>query len=110
MDGREADESRLREVCESFLGPPTGMAEAVSSDLKNPEWDPCVLVRLVVYLSFKCYAYFLDGKLNRYLKNILKNLSQHTNAHRMNFCLFNIYPIIIVAVLVAFFRTRLAFP
>ncbi|XP_057484159.1 protein HIRA-like isoform X1 [Actinidia eriantha] len=40
---READESRLREVCESFLGPPTGMAEAVSSDLKNPEWDPCVL-------------------------------------------------------------------
>ncbi|XP_057480797.1 protein HIRA-like isoform X2 [Actinidia eriantha] len=40
---READESRLREVCESFLGPPTGMAEVVSSDLKNPEWDPCVL-------------------------------------------------------------------
>ncbi|KAK2970882.1 hypothetical protein RJ640_025080 [Escallonia rubra] len=40
---READESRLREVCESFLGPPTGMAEATSSDLKNPAWDPCVL-------------------------------------------------------------------
>ncbi|KAI7983477.1 Protein HIRA [Camellia lanceoleosa] len=40
---READESRLREVCESFLGPPTGMAEAVSSDPKNPAWDPCVL-------------------------------------------------------------------
>ncbi|XVE79279.1 hypothetical protein DITRI_Ditri14bG0045000 [Diplodiscus trichospermus] len=36
---READESRLREVCESFLGPPTGMA----SDSKNPAWDPCVL-------------------------------------------------------------------
>ncbi|XP_052203164.1 protein HIRA isoform X2 [Diospyros lotus] len=40
---READESRLREVCESFLGPPTGMAEAVSSDPENPAWDPCVL-------------------------------------------------------------------
>ncbi|MBA0836083.1 hypothetical protein Goarm_008321, partial [Gossypium armourianum] len=39
---READESRLREVCESFLGPPTGMA----SDSKNPAWDPYVLVSL----------------------------------------------------------------
>ncbi|KAK8550798.1 hypothetical protein V6N13_119305 [Hibiscus sabdariffa] len=36
---RETDEYRLREVCESFLGPPTGMA----SDSKNPAWDPCVL-------------------------------------------------------------------
>ncbi|XVF69148.1 hypothetical protein PTKIN_Ptkin11bG0057600 [Pterospermum kingtungense] len=36
---RETDESRLREVCESFLGPPTGMA----SDSKNPSWDPYVL-------------------------------------------------------------------
>ncbi|XP_017606474.1 protein HIRA isoform X2 [Gossypium arboreum] len=36
---READESRLREVCESFLGPPTGMA----SDSKIPAWDPYVL-------------------------------------------------------------------
>ncbi|XWS71484.1 hypothetical protein CRYUN_Cryun03dG0141800 [Craigia yunnanensis] len=36
---RETDESRLREVCESFLGPPTGMA----SDSKNPAWDPYVL-------------------------------------------------------------------
>ncbi|KAE8037459.1 hypothetical protein FH972_010046 [Carpinus fangiana] len=40
---READESRLREVCESFLGPPTGMAENTSSDSKNLAWDPCVL-------------------------------------------------------------------
>ncbi|XP_057534112.1 protein HIRA-like isoform X2 [Amaranthus tricolor] len=38
---READESRLREVCESFLGPPTGMGTA-SLDL-NMAWDPCVL-------------------------------------------------------------------
>ncbi|WRX32117.1 WD40 repeat - like 10 [Theobroma cacao] len=36
---RETDESRLREICESFLGPPTGMA----SDSKNPAWDPYVL-------------------------------------------------------------------
>ncbi|KAG0489681.1 hypothetical protein HPP92_006544 [Vanilla planifolia] len=38
---READESRLREVCESFLGPPTGMSESVSPDTKS--WDPCIL-------------------------------------------------------------------
>ncbi|KAF5937635.1 hypothetical protein HYC85_025141 [Camellia sinensis] len=43
---READDSRLREVCESFLGPPTGMAEAASVDPKNPVWDPCVLGRV----------------------------------------------------------------
>ncbi|KAJ6708116.1 MEMBER OF THE HIR1 FAMILY OF WD-REPEAT PROTEINS [Salix viminalis] len=40
---READESRLREVCESFLGPPTGMAETTSLDAKTVPWDPCVL-------------------------------------------------------------------
>ncbi|KAJ6816368.1 protein HIRA isoform X1 [Iris pallida] len=40
---READESRLREVCESFLGPPTGMSEATSINQKNPAWDPYVL-------------------------------------------------------------------
>ncbi|ESW22079.1 hypothetical protein PHAVU_005G125300 [Phaseolus vulgaris] len=40
---READESRLREVCESFLGPPTGMFEETSSDSKNLAWDPFVL-------------------------------------------------------------------
>jgi protein HIRA/HIR1 len=41
---READESRLREVCESFLGPPVGMAGSVPSmDPKNPVWDPDVL-------------------------------------------------------------------
>ncbi|KAF4352974.1 hypothetical protein F8388_008395 [Cannabis sativa] len=39
----EADESRLREVCESFLGPPTGMAESTSLDPKNLAWDPFVL-------------------------------------------------------------------
>lgn len=40
---RETDESRLREVCESFLGPPMGMVDAASSDMKNPSWDPDVL-------------------------------------------------------------------
>lgn len=40
---READESRLREVCESFLGPPTGMVGDASSDPKIIAWDPCVL-------------------------------------------------------------------
>ncbi|KAM7272396.1 hypothetical protein ACFE04_027059 [Oxalis oulophora] len=40
---READESRLREVCENFLGPPTGMAESTTSNTKDLAWDPCVL-------------------------------------------------------------------
>ncbi|KAG7035941.1 Protein HIRA [Cucurbita argyrosperma subsp. argyrosperma] len=40
---READESRLREVCESLLGPPTGMAGDALTDTKNLAWDPCVL-------------------------------------------------------------------
>ncbi|GJN34684.1 hypothetical protein PR202_gb23369 [Eleusine coracana subsp. coracana] len=41
---READESRLREVCESFLGPPMGMiGSASSTDPQNPAWDPDVL-------------------------------------------------------------------
>ncbi|KAL6838429.1 hypothetical protein ACP4OV_031674 [Aristida adscensionis] len=41
---READESRLREVCESFLGPPMGMVDPASStDPRNPAWDPDVL-------------------------------------------------------------------
>ncbi|KAL1544484.1 protein HIRA-like isoform X1 [Salvia divinorum] len=39
---READESRLREVCENFLGPPIGMAES-GSDAKSPVWDPSIL-------------------------------------------------------------------
>ncbi|KAK9170438.1 hypothetical protein Syun_002578 [Stephania yunnanensis] len=40
---READESRLREVCEGFLGPPTGMTESTPSDTGNKAWDPYVL-------------------------------------------------------------------
>lgn len=40
---READESRLREVCESFLGPPTGMGGDALADPKTVSWDPCVL-------------------------------------------------------------------
>lgn len=44
---READESRLREVCDSFLGPPIGMAET-GADVKSPAWDPCILVSLFV--------------------------------------------------------------
>jgi hypothetical protein len=48
---READESRLREVCENFLGPPMGMLGSASSmEPKNPSWDPDVLVSL----SFPC--------------------------------------------------------
>ncbi|XP_078434483.1 histone chaperone HIRA-like protein isoform X2 [Wolffia australiana] len=40
---READESRLREVCESFIGPPAGMAESTSPVDQNLAWDPFIL-------------------------------------------------------------------
>lgn len=43
---READESRLREVCESFLGPPTWTAEEASLVSNHLDWDPSALVRL----------------------------------------------------------------
>ncbi|XP_051113355.1 protein HIRA isoform X2 [Andrographis paniculata] len=39
---READEARLQEVCENFLGPPVGMVES-GSDPKTAAWDPIVL-------------------------------------------------------------------
>ncbi|EPS73840.1 hypothetical protein M569_00903 [Genlisea aurea] len=39
---READQERLREVCESFLGPPVGIA-AENEENKLLAWDPCVL-------------------------------------------------------------------
>lgn len=50
-DCREADESRLREVCEGFLGPPTGIAEEPSSDSNNLAWDPFVLVSFKLQLQ-----------------------------------------------------------
>ncbi|WVZ72628.1 hypothetical protein U9M48_021055 [Paspalum notatum var. saurae] len=41
---RESDAPRLREVCESFLGPPVVMVGSASStDPKNHAWDPYVL-------------------------------------------------------------------
>ncbi|XP_073014379.1 protein HIRA-like isoform X1 [Typha latifolia] len=40
---READEHRLHELCEGFLGPPMSMVEAASLEPKNPAWDPYVL-------------------------------------------------------------------
>lgn len=55
---READESRLREVCEGFLGPPTGMAE--STDPKNPAWDPIILVRPFLRITFSVLHYVSD--------------------------------------------------
>ena len=64
LDCREADESRLREVCESFLGPPTGMVDATLSDPKNPAWDPCVLVSLLDSIcSFDSQMFLLEYTL-----------------------------------------------
>lgn len=50
---READESRLREVCENFLGPPIGMADVAGSVPQKSAWDPNVLVSLLSF-SFRC--------------------------------------------------------
>lgn len=66
---READESRLREVCESFLGPPTGMAEVTVVDSEDPEWDPNVLVRfLLIHDHLRSYLWFkIQQKMITYL-------------------------------------------
>ncbi|PIA28331.1 hypothetical protein AQUCO_07200174v1 [Aquilegia coerulea] len=58
---READESRLREICENFLGPPTGMAESApsASDSKNPAWDPYVLVSIFQALRKDVFYNFI---------------------------------------------------
>lgn len=76
FDCREADESRLREVCESFLGPPTGMAEAASSNAKNIAWEPCVLVRLSIHVFFKCF-----NLSNGYWNSCFPNLFCYTHTH-----------------------------
>lgn len=64
---READESRLREVCENFLGPPIGMANVAGSDPLKSAWDPNVLVSLLSF-SFRCahihkYDYSLTHRM-----------------------------------------------
>lgn len=40
---READERRLREVCEELLGPPAGMITSTPSDSIATSWDPHIL-------------------------------------------------------------------
>lgn len=59
---READESRLREVCESLLGPPIGMEEVKPPDMK-PLWDPFILVSpLLLYLAIAGCVVFVPTK------------------------------------------------
>ncbi|KAK8970708.1 Protein HIRA [Platanthera guangdongensis] len=81
---READEFRLREVCESFLGPPTGMAEATSSDIKT--WDPCVLgmkkQRLLREDILPAMA--SNRKVQRLLNEFMDLLSEYNNAAEHN--------------------------
>ncbi|KAK6926603.1 WD40 repeat [Dillenia turbinata] len=79
---READESRLREVCESFLGPPTGMAEATSSDPNNPAWDPSVLGMKKHKLLRKDIlpAMASNRKVQRLLHEFMDLLSEYENS------------------------------
>ncbi|GLT48744.1 hypothetical protein SLA2020_223520 [Shorea laevis] len=75
---READESRLREVCESFLGPPSSMA----SDSDNPVWDPCVLgIRKHKLLKEDILpAMASNRKVQRLLNEFMDRLSEYENA------------------------------
>ncbi|GKU93865.1 hypothetical protein SLEP1_g7424 [Rubroshorea leprosula] len=75
---READESRLREVCEGFLGPPSGMA----SDSDNPVWDPCVLgIRKHKLLKEDILpAMASNRKVQRLLNEFMDRLSEYENA------------------------------
>ncbi|XP_038705815.1 protein HIRA-like isoform X2 [Tripterygium wilfordii] len=87
---READESRLREVCESFLGPPTGMAEASSLDSKNLAWDPCLLgIRKHELLrEYILPAMASNRKVQRLLNEFIDILSEYdgseTNVDQKN--------------------------
>lgn len=90
---READESRLREVCESFLGPPTGMAEDIPSDSKNLAWDPFVLgMRKHKLLREDILpAMASNRKVQRLLNEFMDLLSEYesaeTNSDQKNPCL-----------------------
>ncbi|XP_015873303.3 protein HIRA isoform X1 [Ziziphus jujuba] len=78
---READESRLREVCESFLGPPTGMAEDTSLDTKKLEWDPFVLGMMKHKLLREDIlpAMASNRKVQRLLNEFMDLLSEYEN-------------------------------
>ncbi|KAI4334258.1 hypothetical protein L6164_018969 [Bauhinia variegata] len=79
---READESRLREVCESFLGPPTGMAEETSANSNNMAWDPFVLgMRKHKLLREDILpAMASNRKVQRLLNEFMDLLSEYENA------------------------------
>ncbi|KAK6936200.1 TUP1-like enhancer of split [Dillenia turbinata] len=83
---READESRLREVCESFLGPPTGMAESTSSDPNNPAWDPSVLGMKKHKLLREDIlpAMASNRKVQRLLNEFMDLLSEYENSETMD--------------------------
>ncbi|KAG2328023.1 hypothetical protein Bca4012_037061 [Brassica carinata] len=84
---READESRLREVCENFLGPPTGMAEAPNSDT-NLSWDPYVLgVKKHKLLRNDILpAMASNRKVQRLLSEFMDLLSEYENTEPADAC------------------------
>lgn len=81
---READESRLREVCEGFLGPPTGMVESASSDTKT--WDPCILGMKKQKLLREDIlpAMASNRKVQRLLNEFMDLLSEYDNTTEAN--------------------------
>ncbi|KAI4322401.1 hypothetical protein L6164_022102 [Bauhinia variegata] len=79
---READESRLREVSENFLGPPTGMAEEASSNSNDIAWDPFILgMRKHKLLREDILpAMASNRKVQRLLNEFMDLLSEYENA------------------------------
>ncbi|OAY81947.1 Protein HIRA [Ananas comosus] len=81
---READESRLREVCESFLGPPISMIEAASADPKIPAWDPDILgmKKHTLLREDVLPAMATNRKVQRLLNEFMDLLSEYEAAGR----------------------------
>ncbi|KAL5717078.1 hypothetical protein ACHQM5_010151 [Ranunculus cassubicifolius] len=82
---READESRLREVCEMFLGPPTGMM-LESTHPKNIAWDPCVLglKKHKLLREDILPAMATNRKVQRLLNEFINLLSEYDDSNDTN--------------------------
>ncbi|KAI4373582.1 hypothetical protein MLD38_011695 [Melastoma candidum] len=79
---READESRLREVCENFLGPPPGMAGTNDLEVTTSAWDPLVLgmEKHKLLREDILPAMASNRKVQRLLNEFMDLLSEYENA------------------------------
>ncbi|KAJ1698774.1 hypothetical protein LUZ63_007286 [Rhynchospora breviuscula] len=79
---READELRLREVCESLLGPTFGAV----ADPKNSQWDPFVLgIQKHLLLKETVFpAMASNRKVQRLLSEFMNALSEYELSENEN--------------------------